>query len=253
MGFIHGACDYTDAQLIGLLGNTLAMASQVPLGGPTAGYLPGHVSRWQGLRGSGREGTQVAQQELAIQLLRDRQHNIEAVVSVYSSHFSNLNAKLTHVQSAISNISDTTFTNRKGIGGLRGCAKGRRVNAKCFLGVKAFETFDEGARLCGEGGGRLASPRGALEMEALAAYTKSFFGPGNWPAWIGVTDRLNEGAYVYQDGTRSALSDHWFRDPQLGQPNGGRQENCVALSTDDGKWWDKDCMRRMYYICEYDY
>eukprot|EP00061_Rhincodon_typus_P000924 g13204.t1 len=96
-------------------------------------------------------------------------------------------------------------------------------------------------------------PRGVSEMEALASYTKSFFGPGNWPAWIGVTDRQSEGVYVFQDGARVAPSDQWYRHPQLGQPNGGSQENCVALSTDDGKWWDKDCARRMYFICEYEY
>ncbi|XP_043541346.1 C-type lectin domain family 11 member A [Chiloscyllium plagiosum] len=135
----------------------------------------------------------------------------------------------------------------------KGCAKGRRVNAKCFLGVKSFETFEDSARLCGAGGGHLAMPRGVTEAEALAAYTKSFFGPGNWPAWIGVTDRHSEGVYVFQDGVRVAPGDQWYRHPQLGQPNGGAQENCVALSTDDGKWWDKDCGRRMYFICEYEY
>ncbi|GCC43316.1 hypothetical protein chiPu_0027485 [Chiloscyllium punctatum] len=96
-------------------------------------------------------------------------------------------------------------------------------------------------------------PRGVTEAEALAAYTKSFFGPGNWPAWIGVTDRHSEGVYVFQDGVRVSPGDQWYRHPQLGQPNGGSQENCVALSTDDGKWWDKDCGRRMYFICEYEY
>uniref|UniRef100_A0A8C9A7Y8 C-type lectin domain containing 11A n=1 Tax=Prolemur simus TaxID=1328070 RepID=A0A8C9A7Y8_PROSS len=35
------------------------------------------------------------------------------------------------------------------------------------------------------------------------------------------------------------------------QPNGGALENCVAQASDDGSWWDHDCERRLYYVCEY--
>uniref|UniRef100_G3S748 C-type lectin domain containing 11A n=1 Tax=Gorilla gorilla gorilla TaxID=9595 RepID=G3S748_GORGO len=35
------------------------------------------------------------------------------------------------------------------------------------------------------------------------------------------------------------------------QPNGGTLENCVAQASDDGSWWDHDCQRRLYYVCEF--
>nr|KAF6267423.1 C-type lectin domain containing 11A [Pipistrellus kuhlii] len=35
------------------------------------------------------------------------------------------------------------------------------------------------------------------------------------------------------------------------QPNGGALENCVAQASDDGSWWDHDCERRLYYVCEF--
>ncbi|EPY88815.1 hypothetical protein CB1_000153019 [Camelus ferus] len=35
------------------------------------------------------------------------------------------------------------------------------------------------------------------------------------------------------------------------QPNGGALENCVAQASDDGSWWDHECERRLYYVCEY--
>ncbi|KAF6287784.1 C-type lectin domain containing 11A [Rhinolophus ferrumequinum] len=35
------------------------------------------------------------------------------------------------------------------------------------------------------------------------------------------------------------------------QPNGGTLENCVAQASDDGSWWDHDCERRLYYVCEF--
>uniref|UniRef100_A0A8C5Z088 C-type lectin domain containing 11A n=1 Tax=Marmota marmota marmota TaxID=9994 RepID=A0A8C5Z088_MARMA len=35
------------------------------------------------------------------------------------------------------------------------------------------------------------------------------------------------------------------------QPNGGALENCVAQASDDGSWWDHDCQRRLYFVCEF--
>ncbi|XP_072125700.1 LOW QUALITY PROTEIN: C-type lectin domain family 11 member A [Mobula birostris] len=130
--------------------------------------------------------------------------------------------------------------------------RGVRHNAKCFLGFRSFQTFEESTGRCGSSGGRLASPRDRAENEALAAYTRQFFAPGNWPAWIGATDERSEGAFQYRDGQLAGLWDPCIVTTGW-SANGGRRENCVALSTDDGRWWDRDCQRRMYYICEYDY
>lgn len=88
------------------------------------------------------------------------------------------------------------------------------------------------------------------EYAALAQYAHDAFFPFNWPIWIGIHDRRSEGMYLFENGHRVSFF-NWYKDHLVTQPNGGILENCVSISSDDGKWWDNDCSRRMYYICEY--
>lgn len=97
----------------------------------------------------------------------------------------------------------------------------------------------------------MAMPRDRKEQEALADYIKSFFRPGNWPVWLGINDLRSEGAYLFDDGTRVSYF-QWRKHFLSSQPDGGRRENCVAMSSDDGDWWDHYCDRTMNYVCEFD-
>uniref|UniRef100_A0A8C3SEX4 C-type lectin domain-containing protein n=1 Tax=Chelydra serpentina TaxID=8475 RepID=A0A8C3SEX4_CHESE len=128
--------------------------------------------------------------------------------------------------------------------------RGRRVHAKCFLIVQQFEGYDGARELCRHRGGDLAMPADTAELAALRRYLHDAFQPHNWPAWVGIHDRRAEGLWLYENGQRVSFFD-WYRDHLVSQPNGGARENCVSLSSDDGKWWDTDCARRMYYVCEY--
>uniref|UniRef100_A0A8C0QP98 C-type lectin domain containing 11A n=1 Tax=Chelonoidis abingdonii TaxID=106734 RepID=A0A8C0QP98_CHEAB len=133
---------------------------------------------------------------------------------------------------------------------IAGCLRGRRLHAKCFLIVKQFEGYDGAQELCRLRGGNLAMPADAAELATLRRYLHEAFQPFNWPAWVGIHDRRAEGLWLYESGQRVSFFD-WYQDHLVSQPNGGARENCVSLSSDDGKWWDNDCTRRMYYICEY--
>lgn len=97
----------------------------------------------------------------------------------------------------------------------------------------------------------MAMPRDRKEQEALADYVKSFFHPGNWPVWLGIHDLRSEGMYLFDDGTRVSYF-QWRKHFLSSQPDGGRRENCVAMSSDDGDWWDHYCDRTMNYLCEFD-
>uniref|UniRef100_A0A8C5SKP2 C-type lectin domain containing 11A n=1 Tax=Laticauda laticaudata TaxID=8630 RepID=A0A8C5SKP2_LATLA len=127
---------------------------------------------------------------------------------------------------------------------------GRRTQTKCFLIFKHFETYNVAQKLCEARGGHLAMPADDTELTVLRRYLYDAFQPYNWPSWVGIHDRRSEGLWLFENGQRVSIFD-WYQDHLVTQPNGGTRENCVSLSSDDGKWWDNDCERRMYYICEY--
>ncbi|XP_003801495.1 C-type lectin domain family 11 member A [Otolemur garnettii] len=150
-------------------------------------------------------------------------------------------------------------------GRLEGCLKGLRLGHKCFLLSRDFEAQASAQARCTARGGSLAQPADRQQMEALARYLRAALAPYNWPVWLGVHDRRAEGLYLFENGQRVSFF-AWHRAPRPepgarssatphplspDQPNGGALENCVAQASDDGSWWDHDCERRLYYVCEF--
>ncbi|XP_025279913.3 C-type lectin domain family 11 member A [Canis lupus dingo] len=150
-------------------------------------------------------------------------------------------------------------------GRLEGCLKGLRLGHKCFLLSRDFEAQAAAQARCVARGGSLAQPADRQQMEALTRYLRAALAPYNWPVWLGVHDRRAEGLYLFENGQRVSFF-AWHRAPRPepgagpspaphplspNQPNGGTLENCVAQASDDGSWWDHDCERRLYYVCEY--
>ncbi|XP_038169874.1 C-type lectin domain family 11 member A [Arvicola amphibius] len=150
-------------------------------------------------------------------------------------------------------------------GRLEGCLKGMRLGHKCFLLSRDFETQAAAQARCKARGGNLAQPADRQQMDALGRYLRASLAPYNWPVWLGVNDRRSEGLYLFENGQRvSFFAWHRAPSPEPGahpsaashplspdQPNGGVLENCVAQASDDGSWWDHDCERRLYFVCEY--
>ncbi|XP_062948301.1 C-type lectin domain family 11 member A [Cynocephalus volans] len=150
-------------------------------------------------------------------------------------------------------------------GRLEGCLKGLRLGHKCFLLSRDFEAQAAAQARCAVRGGSLAQPADRQQMEALTRYLRAALAPYNWPVWLGVHDRRAEGLYLFENGQRVSFF-AWHRAPRPepgvtssaaphplspDQPNGGALENCVAQASDDGSWWDHDCERRLYYVCEF--
>uniref|UniRef100_A0A8D2DT98 C-type lectin domain family 11 member A n=1 Tax=Sciurus vulgaris TaxID=55149 RepID=A0A8D2DT98_SCIVU len=150
-------------------------------------------------------------------------------------------------------------------GRLEGCLKGLRLGHKCFLLSRDFEAQAAAQARCVARGGSLAQPADRQQMEALTRYLRAALAPYNWPVWLGVHDRRAEGLYLFENGQRVSFF-AWHRAPSTepgaqpsaaphplspDQPNGGVLENCVAQASDDGSWWDHDCQRRLYFVCEF--
>ncbi|XP_043962084.1 LOW QUALITY PROTEIN: C-type lectin domain family 11 member A [Gambusia affinis] len=187
----------------------------------------------------------------AIHKLNVGHYTLDVKVSQLIDRLSKLDAKVGDLEDSIQEVYRHSKDNRKEIGRLEGCHKGQRLGYKCYLVYNNLADYAGASRKCLERGGRLAMPRDRKEQEALAAYVKAFFSPGNWPVWLGINDLRSEGLYLFDDGTRVSYF-QWRKHFLSSQPDGGKRENCVAMSSDDGDWWDHYCDRIMNYVCEFD-
>ncbi|XP_005990975.1 C-type lectin domain family 11 member A [Latimeria chalumnae] len=190
--------------------------------------------------------------DATIQKLHVQYHGMDSRVVKLTETVSKLTYRVTETRNEFETLSEANQKIQKDIGKIEGCMKGLRILKKCFLLFQRFEDFDTAGGLCRGRGGALAMPRTEEEFLTVAQYTKVALSGVNWPVWIGITDHRAEGLYLYEDGHRVSFF-RWFRDFLVTQPNGGKQENCVSFSSEDGKWWDNDCARRMYFLCEYEF
>nr|XP_696773.2 C-type lectin domain family 11 member A [Danio rerio] len=194
--------------------------------------------------------SRLAAMDQAIHRLNVGQYTLDIKVTQLLEKVSRLDNRLGDTEDAIQQVSSYCKDNRKEIGRLEGCQKGRKIGYKCVLAYRVYETYADASKKCQERGGRMAMPRDRKEQEALAEYVKSVF-HGNWPVWLGINDERSEGLYLFEDTTRVTYF-QWRKHFLSSQPDGGKRENCVAMSSDDGDWWDTYCERRMYYLCEFD-
>ncbi|KAL4649145.1 C-type lectin domain family 11 member A [Arapaima gigas] len=187
----------------------------------------------------------------AIHKLNVGHYLLDVKLTQLLDRLSRLDTTLGEMDNEIQQVLTLSKENRKEVGRLEGCQKGRRVGHKCFLVFRTYESYAGASQRCQERGGRMAMPRDRKEQEALADYARGFFHPGNWPIWLGINDLRSEGLYLFDDGSRVTYF-QWRKHYLSSQPDGGKRENCVAISSDNGDWWDNYCDRRMFYLCEFD-
>lgn len=63
--------------------------------------------------------------------------------------------------------------------------------------------------------------------------------------WIGATDLLHEGTYVYPSSGSKIRYSNWDGN----EPAGGRKENCAVLVPNNGLWNDYPCKTKLHFIC----
>ncbi|XP_019745076.1 C-type lectin domain family 11 member A [Hippocampus comes] len=195
--------------------------------------------------------SRLAGMDQAIHKLNVGHYTLDVSMDQLIERLSRMDAKVAEMEDKIREVFQHSKDNRKETGRLEGCQRGLRVGYKCYLVYHNYVDYAGASRKCLERGGRMAMPRDRREQEALADYVKSFYQPGNWPVWLGVNDLATEGVYMFDDGTPVSYF-QWRRHFLSGQPDGGKRENCVAMASDDGDWWDHYCDRAMNYMCEFD-
>ncbi|XP_003926292.1 tetranectin [Saimiri boliviensis] len=129
------------------------------------------------------------------------------------------------------------------------CLKGTKVHMKCFLAFTQAKTFHEASEDCISRGGTLGTPQTGSENDALYEYLRQSMG-NEAEVWLGFNDMASEGSWVDMTGARITYK-NWETEITA-QPDGGKTENCAALSgAANGKWLDKGCRDQLSYICQF--
>ncbi|XP_007955810.1 C-type lectin domain family 11 member A [Orycteropus afer afer] len=193
--------------------------------------------------------------------LHVRLHTLDTRVAELTRGLRQLREAARDTRDAVEALQETQSRSERQHGRLEGCLKGLRLGHKCFLLSRDFEAQAAAQARCVARGGSLAQPADRQQMDGLSRYLRAALAPYNWPVWLGVHDRRAEGLYLFENGQRvSFFAWHRSARPEPSatphplspdQPNGGALENCVAQASDDGTWWDHDCERRLYYVCEF--
>ncbi|XP_052252064.1 perlucin-like protein isoform X1 [Dreissena polymorpha] len=109
-------------------------------------------------------------------------------------------------------------------------------------------SFVESEHYCQQHGGHLVHINNAMENDYLKDHVTFMKVGYTW--WIGLTDELVEGHFMWRDDDSIVTYSDWDND----QPNGG-PEDCVGFyNKGEGngfRWHDLDCGNRGFYpICE---
>nr|XP_033790576.1 tetranectin [Geotrypetes seraphini] len=129
------------------------------------------------------------------------------------------------------------------------CLKGFKVHNKCFLPSSQAKTYHEANNDCLSQGGILSTPENGDENDSLYEYMRKNLGSEK-EIWIGINDMATEGTWVDMSGGSISFK-NWEMEITT-QPDGGKQENCAALSgVANGKWFDEKCRNQLPFICQF--
>ncbi|XP_004765355.2 mannose-binding protein C [Mustela putorius furo] len=115
---------------------------------------------------------------------------------------------------------------------------GKKTGKKFYVTNGEEMTFSKVKALCAELQGTVASPRNAEENKAIQDVAKS-------TAFLGITDEVTEGQFMYVTG-ESVTYSNW----NTGEPNDASGEDCVTI-LEDGLWNDISCSIPHLAVCEF--
>uniref|UniRef100_H2YTW6 C-type lectin domain-containing protein n=1 Tax=Ciona savignyi TaxID=51511 RepID=H2YTW6_CIOSA len=121
-------------------------------------------------------------------------------------------------------------------------------NGYFYYTIKSDMTYDQAKSKCSQLGATLATqgPKSRDVMRILEAQMSVLT---TEEYWIGLTDKADEGRYVWEDGTALQSSQaNW----KPGEPNNaGNNEDCIGINyLDTLQWNDYPCSRDLYALCE---
>uniref|UniRef100_A0A8C9JD59 C-type lectin domain-containing protein n=1 Tax=Panthera tigris altaica TaxID=74533 RepID=A0A8C9JD59_PANTA len=127
----------------------------------------------------------------------------------------------------------------RGDNSVQAFSSGKTPGKKFYVTNGERMPFSKVKAQCAELQATVATPKNAEENKAIQDMAGS-------PAFLGITDEVTEGRFMYVTGGRLAYS-NWKRD----EPNDhGSGEDCVIL-LQDGLWNDISCSSSFLAVCEF--
>ena len=124
------------------------------------------------------------------------------------------------------------------------CLSGWSLNENsCYRHFSTKKTWDDAEADCvTTGGGHLVSITSNIENSFVYNLSGN---TGGYNVWIGLNDKIVENSFVWSDGT-TCLYRQWSGN----QASNVSSENCTILRRANGRWNDKECITKYYYVCE---
>ncbi|CAH1258875.1 MRC1 [Branchiostoma lanceolatum] len=126
-----------------------------------------------------------------------------------------------------------------------GCYVGyQQHGSNCYKAYNDWKSFDDATAACQVDGGSLAMPRDQATHEFLINLKNQV----DRDAWffLGFDDRIQEGEWLYVDGTHLGTFQPWAP----GEPNNKNNEEDCGMMFDYNTWNDVRCFKELKFICQ---
>ena len=131
---------------------------------------------------------------------------------------------------------------------LHSCDEGwRNFNGHCFLFVKENKKWDDALAYCESMNSYLIEISTDAELEFAAEIIHELSGYIGF-SWIGATDRVTEGTFVYQNSHQQVPKKYW----RAGEPNNAYGSHCAAMVWYHGdlEFVDDRCSVKADFVCK---
>ncbi|XP_055750679.1 galactose-specific lectin nattectin-like [Salvelinus fontinalis] len=115
-------------------------------------------------------------------------------------------------------------------------------NGRCYKYVATRLDWADAESYCVTQGANLASVHSEAEHQFIKILIK-MFDPAEFYTWIGLSDIVKEGRWMWTDGSKVDFTD-WFKS----DPDGGKAQNCVNTNYQT-LWIDNECSEGYAFVC----
>ncbi|XP_077438641.1 galactose-specific lectin nattectin-like [Vanacampus margaritifer] len=127
------------------------------------------------------------------------------------------------------------------------CPKGwTQLDNRCLIFQSEELNFRLSEIVCNILGGNLVSIHNQLENEVVRHLIFAALGSFE-RTWIGLYDRIEDGDYLWTDGTPADFFD-WAN----GRPRMNTNQDCVEINFQTDFWNDRQCGGRLPFVCAMD-